>query len=86
MTKIEEMAEMTYEAYVPYSNKAIVGKTFDEIEKQFAIKFIHYHNSPVEESTRKVPAKDVKISVGMYIKVVGDWDEVDKFRDFYKLF
>jgi hypothetical protein len=74
MSKLEEMAEMSYEAYIPISSTKIIGETFAEIEKKFAIKFIHYHNSPIEDSTRKNTSGDVRISAGMYIKVIGKWD------------
>lgn len=86
MSRLEEMAEMSYEAYVPISSKKILGKSFGEIENQFALAIVHYHNSPIENSTRKEPTKDIVITPGMSIKVVGDWDEIDKFRDFYDLF
>lgn len=86
MGKLAEMTEMSYEAYIPVSSKKILGKTFIEIEEQFKIKIVHYHNSPIENSTRKEPAKEVKIASGMSIKVIGEWDEIDKFREFYELF
>lgn len=73
MPKLEEMPEMTYEAYVPLSSKGIIGKTGCEIEENFLVSF-------------EKPAKNVKIYAGMNIKVSGNWDEVDRFRDFYDLF
>lgn len=86
MRRIEELPEMSYEAYIPLSSKRLIGKRFEEIEKEFDIKIDHYHNSPVDITTRQESKPDVAFSPGMTIKVCGDWDIVDKFRKFYKLF
>jgi len=86
MTKLEEMPKISYEACIPISSNKILGKTFKEIETEFSIKIIHFHNSPIEIATRKDPSPDTKISPGMSIKVVGTWDEIDRFREQYDLF
>lgn len=86
MKTIEEMPEMSYEAYIPISSRTLIGKTFREIEKEFKVKIDHYHNSPVDITTRHESKPDIVFSPGMTIKVYGDWDKIDKFTEFYKLF
>jgi len=77
-----------YEAFIPSVSPLIPQKkTFKDIEDEFkGIKIEHFHNSPVEIGTRRDPTPDEMFSIGMSIKVVGDYLKIREFRHKYNLF
>ena len=79
--------EMIYEAFIPsISPLTKERKTFKEIEKEFGIEIEHFHNSPIEISTRRNPNPDEEFRPGMTVKVVGNYLKVREFRKKYQLF
>lgn len=78
---------MIYEAFIPsISPLTKERKTFREIEEEFGIKIEHFHNSPIEISTRRNPNPDEEFRTGMTIKVIGEYLKVREFRKKYTLF
>ncbi|MBN2251496.1 MAG: hypothetical protein JW724_05440 [Candidatus Altiarchaeota archaeon] len=78
---------MIYEAFIPsISQLTKERKTFKEVEKEFGIEIEHFHNSPIEISTRRNPSPDEEFRPGMTIKVVGDYLKIREFRKKYQLF
>ena len=83
-----EFMEMPADVYVPKNSK-LIGKTVDEIKKEFCIdNIIYYH--PVKKNNIISCEKMEELEPGMklksgYMLVIGQWGGIKEFEETYDL-
>jgi hypothetical protein len=77
MVELKNMNELDEEIYVAAWSRAI-GLTFGDLQRQFGVRILHYHESPISTKTKREATPDIKIQPGMYFTVKGPPDKIEE--------
>ena len=84
-----EFMEMPDDVYIPENSK-LIGKTVDEIKKEFCIDSIIYYDPVTKEDNIISRDNTEELESGMklksgYMLVIGSWGEIKRFEETYDL-